>query len=685
MVVGVVKGQVTRPVLIQRLGLEPDTQMLMKDLLVQACSRNLVTKVEFDLSVPKKESVLKCYMYSVITDVKQRDKIEKYVLAASQLYTRGSIIANLLALKTFGPIEHLDVFPKFAGNLGVTKPWYEWMQKRNSTMTQIFCPERWVLQMPEKAKRWKINLREPRIQEILNENEAVLNNLKPDWESVMCSTGWDNSFNRMFTKYRANIQVALTNHLPRNLEKYLGKVEMADDTFRSVLKILLQRPVRPMICHNDDFRHIMELRKIINYGLSEYIPSEIEFTDSVFDLAIGLKKIGVDEGTYLPLSNIGRKYCYIDLKIAKSLFKREVKEQTFAQFFKLTKNDLKARKSKLRRDMRKTERKRKKDHKNKAKEGKKRAKFKERWKNLGIGSIKDGVEISSFETDGVGISICLKKPINIFAPKTDRKAKLPAMKDEPVIIGVDTGRAKAFTAAISTKGYKKPVHQMLTRRTYYFQMKNKIRARWEASREVPLHVNPLLAQHPKSTQFVQYLQVINDNLNDMRNEYLINKERALWRMRLYRLKMRSLDRAVQKVFDAAKSRPIVFGIGEANFAATGRGEQAMPTTQLMRAFKKGEQRYIHRKGGMLKNYVRFEMIDEYMTTQKCSRSGEQTTVPMTGNNVLSRRLRFSAYCQQQNGRGLRDRDIQAAENMLWCTQAVYYGFKRPSYLTRPRR
>jgi hypothetical protein len=30
-----------------------------------------------------------------------------------------------------------------------------------------------------------------------------------------------------------------------------------------------------------------------------------------------------------------------------------------------------------------------------------------------------------------------------------------------------------------------------------------------------------------------------------------------------------------------------------------------------------------------------------------------------------------------------DRDIQAAENMLWCTQSVYYGFERPSYLTRP--
>ena len=57
----------------------------------------------------------------------------------------------------------------------------------------------------------------------------------------------------------------------------------------------MQRPVRPMICHNDDFQHIMELRKIINYGLNEYIPSEIEFTCTVFDLAIGLKKIGVDE------------------------------------------------------------------------------------------------------------------------------------------------------------------------------------------------------------------------------------------------------------------------------------------------------------------------------------------------------------------------------------------------------
>ena len=67
----------------------------------------------------------------------------------------------------------------------------------------------------------------------------------------------------------------------------------------------------------------------------------------------------------------------------------------------------------------------------------------------------------------------------------------------------------------------------------------------------------------------------------------------------------------------------------------------------------------------------------------CSRGGQVTEAAMLGNGSKSRRLRFSAYCQQQNGKGLRDRDIHAAENMLWCTQGMYYGYDRPAYPKRP--
>ena len=676
---GCVEGQLTVTGLKQRLGVPAKRKAFLKDLLIEASNKRLITTEEFNLTVPKQESVVKCYLYSVITNTDYRNKIEEYVLAASQLYTRGSYIANLLALKYFGDIGHGEgLVPKFASNMGVTKRLFDLMETENSLFKQVFCPERWskepVRCATDNTKFRSGELRLEMIQEILDEHQVLLDNLRPNWKGVMSASGWDNSINRMYSKYRANIQVSLTNHIPKLLGKYMDKVELADDRFRHVLKSLIQRPLRPMILHNDDFDHIMFLRDLLGCEIDDYMPNKIKYTDKIFDFAIGLKKLGVDQGTYLPVCDLGRKYCYMDMKIASSMFGlKATKDKTFAEFFQLTKADFKARRSKLRRELRK-----------KARRNKVKKKLKARWENLGIGSIKDGTQISSFETDGVGMSIVLKKPVNIFAAPPVPKSELPPM-DDPVFIAIDTGRAKAFTAAVSIKGYKKPTYQMLTRKKYYFDMKHKIRMRWEQSRQVATQVNQLLSLHPKSTDLLGYLEVVRVNIQAIKEEFLIDKGRALWRMRLYRLKTKSLDKAVQKLYDAANGRPIVFGIGDANFASSGRGEKSMPTTHLIKVFKKGMNRYIHRNNQVWDNHVRFEIIDEYNTTQKCSRSGEQTTVPMTSQNVRSRRLRFSAYCQEKNERGLRDRDIQAAENMLWCTQAVYYGYERPSYLIRPKR
>jgi len=681
MVVGLVKGQLTVAILKERLGLPPKRKACLKELLIDACKKNLLTAKEFELTVPKKESVVKCYLYSVITKPEYRSKIEDYVLAASQLFTRGSYIANLMALKRFGPVQRNEVFPRFSNNLANTKPLFDLMEEENSLLKQIFCPERWPLAPvmlkskiknadgSNKFKNSALLLTE--IKDILDENRVTMDNLRPDWEAVMSASGWDNSINRMYSKYRANIQVSLMNPIPALLKKYFHKVQMADDSFRPLLQGLIQRPLRPMECHNDDFEHIVYLRQYLGYGKNQYMPRDFDYTDRIFDFVIGLKKLGVGGGTYLPVSDLGRKYSYIDMKITQGLFgTTAVNDKTFAEIYDLTKAAMKARRKKLRKELRQR-------YKNDKK------KMKKRWGSVGIGSIPKGTSISSFETDGVGMSIVIKKPINIFQPDPPPPTTERLMMNDPVFIGVDDGRAKAFTAAISTKGYKKPAIQMLTRKKYYFEMKHNIRMKWERARAAATTVNQLLSLHPKSTDFLGYMECANANLQTIKTEYLIDKGRALWRMRLYRLKTRSLDKAVQKLFDAAKGRPIVFGIGNAKFAPGGRGELSMPTTMLTKFFKKGMNRYIKKNNVVLENHVRFVSIDEYKTTQCCSRSGEQTTAPMTNSGRRSRRLRFSSFCQEQNGRGLRDRDIQAAENMLWCTQAVYYGYERPSYLTRP--
>ena len=686
MTVGLKKGQLTVAVLRERLKTPPDKKgIYLKDLLIEAVTKKLITKEEFDLTVPKKESVVKCYLYSMITNTEHRNKIEKYVLAASQLYTRGSYIANLIALRVFGNIETHEVYPRFQNMLTITKPLFDLLEENNSMFKQVFCPERWPIEKPrlkdkEKVKE-KVKLRLTMIQEILDANQILMNNLRPDWLSVMKVTGWDNSINRMYSKYRANIQVSLMNHLPRLLTKYLGKVEMSDQTNRRLLSGLLEKPLRPLELHNDDYSHILSIRDMLGHNMNEYIPKDLEYSDALFDLAIGLKKLGVDQGTYFPVSDFGRKYCYIDLKIAKYLLgTKDTKDKTFTEIFNLTTEGLKAKKKQVRQKRRKdskriNNRKKEKEAKNK-KNKKKKKKKRKRNGSQGIGTFKKGSDIASFETDGVGMSMVVKTPIDIFK-KPFQESTEPLI--DPVFIGVDEGRAKLYAAAVSLKGTEKPIPITFTRRQYYYEMKHNIRMKWEQSRKVATKINQLLSLHSKNTDFAGYLETVNANLEDIKNEYLISKERALWRMRMYRLKTRSLDNAVQKLFDAAKGRSIVFGIGNAKFASSGRGELSMPTTTFARFIKKGVNRYVKRTNAK----AMFYGIDEFRTTMCCSRGGEVTEAAMLGNGSRSRRLRFSAYCQQQNSKGLRDRDIQAAENMLWCTQGMYYGYDRPAYLKRP--
>jgi hypothetical protein len=165
----------------------------------------------------------------------------------------------------------------------------------------------------------------------------------------------------------------------------------------------------------------------------------------------------------------------------------------------------------------------------------------------------------------------------------------------------------------------------------------------------------------------------------MKQEFLIDKERALWKMRLFRLKTRSLDKAVQKVFDKAKGRPIVLGVGDAKFPATGPGEKSMPTTQFVRAILKAKYRYHSR--------VKLLNIDEFKTTVCCCGCGTETRpafLPNLNPPRSSRRLRLCTVCSAP-GVKLRDRDIQAARNILWLTQCKFLGAERPEYLSRPRR
>jgi hypothetical protein len=338
-----------------------------------------------------------------------------------------------------------------------------------------------------------------------------------------------------------------------------------------------------------------------------------------------------------------------------------------------------------------------------------------------------GARVDSIETDGVGLRMVLKIKVDISrhvvpvssadqqksegkprrrrtkgdkaAEEVPAPATAHALLPSPVMAGIDEGRAKLFMAAISRSATKKPRSMGFTRRRYYSEMGFRARRRWEASRMVQ---SPNLRaacdalsqsgglKNCDPVRWAAYLTVEAEHRTMLDEEFVDDIERAKWAMRLHRNKKRSLDGACNRLMKAMDGEgPLVIGIGTAGFAPTGRGELPAPTAELTKALKRAIERA--RARGRV---VVVLQIDEFRTTMCCCACGSVTDRPPvrrrkedpdTGEMTMlqdgpSRRLRRCTTCDHAGK--LRDRDVQGARNILWLTQAMYYGLPRPSYMRR---
>jgi hypothetical protein len=609
---GVRQGVLTSSDLRKRLGLNIKDNRKFIELLKACKEDNKITNEEYILSIPLKESTIKCYLYSIVTDEMQRTKIEEYVQMASLLYTRGSFIANLLALKELGAISGDANIPKY--NFKCNNEVLQFAKFiENDNFKQCFLPERW----PSGKEP-----RNPSISTILTEN-SHLNNILPAWQDIMSVSGWDNVINRMYSKYRANIQNHVMVHLPKHLDNYLKTVELEEPIYRDALISCFKR-LKPIVAHNEDFEFIMQLR--IRLGILEvdqYFPKKFEYCKENIDLFMFFVKHGVTKGNYLPLSGIERKYCYIDSKVIRFMFpdlykatkQRLNRDPLISDILDINPESFRRRRKSLRQKLRKEYR------------GKNNKRLKKKWNRLGRSNMPINAKIFSIETDGVGLSICIQRPMDILDEKKPLQNFEIDPKEKPVMVGIDFGRAKSFavfslfgsmsmvalkaldhalslktlknvrpagTAAISSDPIKKPETIILTRRQYYFDIKHRIRMKWEKQRSNMNPIKDILIQlsiNGGKGNLLYYIQTFITHIEELKKEYLFNKERALWKMRLYRLKKKSLDKHVQKIFKIGKGRPIVLGLGDAKFLPTGRHEKSMPTSQIVKTFIKAKYNY----------------------------------------------------------------------------------------------
>ena len=146
-----------------------------------------------------------------------------------------------------------------------------------------------------------------------------------------------------------------------------------------------------------------------------------------------------------------------------------------------------------------------------------------------------------------------------------------------------------------------------------------------------------------------------------------NRLRKCWaqeRFRAYRLKRKTLDRFYARVIGRATrqpedvrqrllGRPVRIAFGGAKFAATGKGEMAVPTD----ASFKSAQRVLN---------GRVDIVNEFRSTVVCNRCKQRTcNVIKKANDGSIQSVRGLRWCQNQDCRPTRmlNRDKNAAWNI----------------------
>jgi len=224
------------------------------------------------------------------------------------------------------------------------------------------------------------------------------------------------------------------------------------------------------------------------------------------------------------------------------------------------------------------------------------------------------------ETDGVSMCVHLKREMTpeekANAKRTGRQSpppKRPCPQDPAPappppgqrVMGGDPGRVNLIYVVESLEDGSEKKY-VLTRRSYYswggIDQLNVRAASWR--REVATEEG-IYARHSPRTASLPQLVAFLDDYRTVHGTLWNNRLRRCWgqaRFRVYGLKRKALDRFVQSIRGDSEVKPL-FAYGAGRFAPTGRGERAVPTTELEKAFRRHKFDVI--------------MTDEHLTSQMC--------------------------------------------------------------------
>ena len=354
-------------------------------------------------------------------------------------------------------------------------------------------------------------------------------------------------------------------------------------------------------------------------------------------------------------------------------------------------------------------------------DAKRRQKLRKKYKDVircGHGDLPKDQRITSMMTDGVAVELIVTKPCvqpAKFAARCRVQAvdilkrlevKNPKKPDEPTaeemqrdypnaqFAAEDRGRAKLSACVWAPDGLTRPRTSIVsTRNAFYHEIRHKQRTRSELDRREELGLTGVYTalgdgggtRTTCQIAWGTYLAVQRANAPLLVQSCIVDLWPAKQRMLAFRLGRSYRDRFARALLNQGDiSRPLILGTGNASFKCTGRGEMAVPTTDLDKAVTRVMLR-------MRRRVLRLG-IDEFRTTV-CN---SETLKPTTGKMVTkwqkdedgvshrdgqrpSNRVRV---CKDNIHAAGKDRDVQAARNMIMLTICKYYGFPRPWEMSR---
>ena len=668
-----------------------------------ASKLGIINSNEYKASLARKSEGRKCYLMTALRYKRLFKTVQGYVEWWSQVYARGSIIANC-----FVSAPPHGIVTSIAALMDLTY------------LKKLLYPERYpVSALPDGLSEW---LSGPTRQAHL----AIMAPL-----SQLSGTIEDQGMSYMARRYRGHIKGHVLTHLhSRIFGEFVRRFHKLDDGFNvtEAMQIALVNGNFQYISNDaQECWRIVKLRELLGlYGEStagNRVPENDDETEEAMaqEAENGEDDDGADTAdvvmawtahqmlcslgvaSLLPLADLRLQHAIIDSRIASCLvneFNKSVKRgrklQEVAEskvlntFFLPSRRFMKQRKKARR------------------KKSKRRHRQRKQYIKAGVGNIvlKDGV-FKSIQTDSAAATLTFDVPIvheeRILRKRItfeDMLSKMRSSQSERlgIVLGsseiaIDPGDVNTIASVeLGRKpkdgiGPRPAIHTHLSKSNYEKRTLRNQHATWEANRRRINHPyrqaidNLSRAGTWKSTDQAQLDAMIEAKSrawSALRDELVFNNEHVLWKMRMYRKRRMVFDQAARRMLNPTKEhivdkkkRGVIVGLGNATFKSQG------PRLQMIKAILR-----------MLKNmrtsgsaFVALVFVDEFRTTMLCHRCHRRTTSPKKktckGKMVEDHRYRDCPHCGDQTTQKRWGRDSNAALNILRNLTAMVNGTEIP--------